>query len=118
MYDRQETLRRGYKDPRSKVYFDSRERLYGKDWKERKYEVWQRGWGRCEHISEIDGKRLRCPQKMHDPHHIIERGRRRDDRISNLIGLCRLHHELMHEKRRPRFGEASQLRSKRLLGLA
>lgn len=121
MYDREETKRRGYTDPKSRVYFDGRERLHGKDWTKRKREVWDRGGGRCERIVNYVGSMdipVRCKSEMHDPHHEITRGKKRDDRIENLIGLCRLHHELAHEKRNPRWGTASQLRNKRLLGMA
>ena len=121
MFDREETKRRGYSG-KSKVYLDGRERLYGKDWTKRKKEVWVRGGGRCEQIVDYTLHKpvlhVRCRSEMHDPHHIITRGRQRDDRASNLIGLCRLHHELAHKKRNPRWGQASQLRSKRLLGIA
>ena len=119
MHDVEEKRRRGYTDPKSRVYFDGRERLYGKDWTKRKKEVWERGAGKCERI--VSPREcypvVRCRSEMHDPHHIVKRSRLRDDRINNLIGLCRLHHDLLDE-RRVRWGQASQLRSKRLLGAA
>ncbi len=120
MFDIEETKRRGYSG-KSKVYFDGRERLFGKDWTKRKKEVWERGGGRCERIVEwvpVQNapnyvEAVRCHGEMHDPHHKITRGKQRDDRIINLIGLCRACHELAHEKRNPRW--SSRRRNERLL---
>lgn len=118
MYDVAETKRRGYSG-KSKVYFDGRERLEGKDWINRKREVWMRGSGKCEHVLRVawDGFVVRCSSEMHDPHHIIPRSVKRDDRLKNLVGLCRGHHRLL-DHRKPMWGVASQLRNKRLLGVA
>lgn len=117
MWDREETKRRGYTDPKSKVFFDGRESLAGKDWTKRKKEVWERGHGRCEQRVQLD--RLKpgdglCRSEMHDPHHVVKRSRKRDDRLSNLIGLCRLHHELLDE-RKPRW--SSKRRNEHFLGV-
>ena len=111
MYDKAETERRGYSG-KSKVYFDGREVLKGEDWKNRKLELWIRGNGRCERIigecvnydkgyPYLNGQEVRCSSEMHDPHHIVKRSKKRDDRIENLIGLCRMHHDLLDE-RKPR----------------
>jgi hypothetical protein len=114
VYDVEETKRRGYSG-KSKVYFDGRERLYGKDWAKRKKEVWERGGGRCERIvgecvsydkgyPYLNGMEVRCRSEMHDPHHIVKRSKKRDDRLEALIGLCRLHHDLLDE-RKPRWSK-------------
>jgi hypothetical protein len=111
VHDVAEKERRGYTDPRSRVYFDGRERLHGKDWAKRKQEVWERGSGRCENgepwkVWPWGGPVLnRCTNEMHDPHHKITRGKQRDDRMENLIGLCRMHHDMAHEKRNPHWGD-------------
>lgn len=104
MFDVEETKRRGYSG-KSKVYFDGRERLDAKDWAKRKKELWERGNGQCEQLTyfEASQKWLRCVAPMHDPHHVVMRGKQRDDRLSNLLGLCRMHHNLRHESRNPRF---------------
>jgi hypothetical protein len=120
MYDVEETKRRGYSG-KSKVYFDGRERLAGKDWTKRKKELWIRSGGRCEWVeTHWEGSHLlflRCKAEANDPDHIVKRSVLRDDRLPALQALCRGHHQLKHAERNPRFGEASQLRSKRLLGV-
>jgi len=100
LHDNEAKARLGYKDPRTKVYPDGREVLYGKDWTKRKKELLARAGGRCEKtfwISDMD--RDRCRSEAHDPHHIVPRSKGRDDRLSNLIALCRLHHELLDWKK-------------------
>lgn len=115
MWDREAKARLGYTDPRTRVYFDGRERLYGKDWTKRKLEIWERGGGRCERIvgqhviakngySSITNEDVRCKSEMNDPHHIVARSKKRDDRASNLIGLCRMHHDLL-DRRKVRSGK-------------
>lgn len=90
--------RLGYTNPRSFVRLDGSEVLYGEDWKKRKQEIWERGAGRCERLicpgGPSDAPMKRCQTEMHDPHHIIKRSKRRDDRTVNLVGLCRMHHDL------------------------
>jgi len=39
-----------------------------------------------------------CSGLASDVHHIIFKSQGRDDRNSNLIALCRFHHELAHGK--------------------
>lgn len=104
MYDIEETKRRGYSG-KSKVFFDGREVLKGKDWKNRKLELWQRAGGRCERIVDLVNG-VRCRSQVDDPHHLVKRSRGRDDRLSNLQGLCRLHHDFL-DPRKPRWGAAS-----------
>lgn len=120
MYDKAETERRGYSG-KSKVRFDGTEILVGKDWTKRKQELWNRAGGRCEkRVFRAHGLEHfeRCRSEGHHPHHIIHRSKQRNDDLKNLVLLCSLHHSLEHKARNPRWGEASQLRSKRLLGVA
>jgi hypothetical protein len=92
---------RGYKHPKSYVRVDGSEVLYGKDWTKRKLEIWERGGGRCEKWVGKWGSENhdRCRNEMHDPHHKVKRSKRRDDRAENLIGLCRMHHELLDPRK-------------------
>ena len=104
--DPQLKAERGYTDKRSYVRVDGSEVLYGKDWTQRKREVWERGGGRCERMVGWDYRcRVRCRSEMHEPHHINPRWPKRDDRAFNLIGLCRLHHSLL-DRRKPRWTRA------------
>jgi hypothetical protein len=122
MYNREETKRRGYSG-KSKVFFDGREKLAGKDWAKRKKELWIRAGGRCEHMFFVgDGRNplstryARCRAEGVHPHHEIHRSKERNDCISNLLLLCFEHHALKHGKRNPRW--ASHRRSERLLGVS
>ena len=110
LHDNEAKARLGYKDKRSRVYADGRERLYGADWAKRKKELWERSGGRCEQmvassVSELVEQTLcerggeRCRSEAHDPDHVIKRSRQRDDRLSNLKALCRLHHDLKHPEK-------------------
>lgn len=108
--DVQLTAAAGFADPRSYVAPDGREVLYGEDWLARKKELWERCGGRCEHVGNYfdigteEFEKLRCPIQADDPHHIIRRSVKRDDRLSNLLALCRWHHD-SKDSRKPRFGE-------------
>lgn len=117
MWDRAKKKELGYTDPRTRVYFDGRERLYGKDWTKRKQEIWERGGGRCERIvgqrvsyekgyASITSEDVRCKSEMHDPHYKIKRSKQRDDRKENLEGLCRMHHDL-EDRRKVRSGKVA-----------
>lgn len=103
---------RGYVDPKSYVRTDGSEVLYGRDWTQRKKELWKRCQGRCEWI--VDGHPLpeRCRNEANDPHHRIPRSKRRDDRLLNLAALCRMHHNLL-DPRRSRWGEGQKPMVKR-----
>jgi hypothetical protein len=106
--DEIEKKNRGYTDPRSKVRPGGSEVLYGRDWTKRKQELWGRAGGICERILEmgqiwndngISKESVwyeRCRSEGHDPHHIVKRSKKRDDRLENLQLLCRLHHDLLH----------------------
>jgi predicted restriction endonuclease len=93
--DLQETKARHFRDPRSYVRNDGSEVLYQADWTVRKHDVWERGSGRCEYMVGAE----RCRSEMQDPHHIVPRSKGRDDRMGNLIGLCRLHHDLFDRRK-------------------
>lgn len=93
---------RGYVEDKSIVWADGREKLVGQDWKRRRVELWERAKGRCEII--IDMLSGRCRSEAHDPHHVKARSKGRDDRLDNLLALCRLHHDLM-DKRKPRWSK-------------
>jgi hypothetical protein len=98
--DRQATLDRHFLDYRSFITPDSREILYDDDWKARVEELRVRCEGHCEHINRWDdGDWERCPLPAQDPHHVIRRSVKRDDRLSNLQALCRYHHDLLDERK-------------------
>lgn len=96
--DLQATEAMGFKDERSYLAPDSRQVLYGKDWEARKLQLWERCGGRCEEEGVLE----RCKNEAADPHHVIPRSKGRDDRIENLLALCRFHHNLL-DKRQPRW---------------
>lgn len=98
--DRQATEAAQFLDPRSYVTKDQREVLYGRDWKARKRELLERCKGRCEADCRWrDHNVQRCRSEAADPHHKIRRSVSRDDRLSNLLALCRFHHNLLDERR-------------------
>lgn len=77
-----------------RVTDDGREILTGKDWTNRKREVWERDGKRCTHCF----RRLRILE--FDADHINLRGMsggKRDDRLENLRILCRQCHRDRHE---------------------
>ena len=88
---------RGYVDPKSYVRNDGSEVLHGRDWTARKKELWERCNGRCYY----------CRQEAVDAHHLVKRSEGRDDRLQNLIGLCREHHRQMHPEKEPRWSKRS-----------
>jgi hypothetical protein len=103
--DRLVTLSRCFTDPKSYVTADGREVLYRKDWTARKEELRQRSAGRCEKITS-DGRR--CRSAAVHPHHFPVRRRTkgsntRDDRMTNLLDICALHHALDHPEKQPQW---------------
>jgi hypothetical protein len=96
LHDEITKRQRGYADPNSVVRFDGSEILVGKDWKKRKEELARRCGGQCEWK---DAKGQRCRSAARDPHHVIPRSKRRDDRLENLLGLCGLHHDSVDWKK-------------------
>lgn len=98
--DKQATLAKGFADYRSFVAPDGREVLYKDDWDRRKTELWERCGGRCEAMLEVIGVTpWRCTAEAADPHHVIRRSVKRDDRLLNLQALCRYHHDLLDERK-------------------
>ena len=103
--DVEATQARKFKSKRSRVLLDGREVLHGADWKERKAELWARCNGHCEEVIKFIGANLevtglgRCLNPADDPHHIIPRSKKRDDRLSNLQALCRFHHRLVDQRK-------------------
>lgn len=87
---------RGYREKKSLVRPDGSETLVKKDWAKRKQELAQRSGGQCERILS-DG--TRCRNEADDPHHLKARSKGRDDRLGNLIALCRGCHNLLDWKR-------------------
>lgn len=59
--------------------------LTGNAWREMNRLIYDRGNGVCECCEQ---------REMEDAHHIIFRSKHRDDRETNLIGLCRQCHDL------------------------
>lgn len=104
--DVQATEAKHFFSPKSYVAKDGREVLFHLDWKQRVGELRQRCGGRCEYEIPYGGISTRCLREAADPDHIIPRSKGRDDRLSNLQGLCRLHHELKHKARNPRWRAA------------
>lgn len=105
--DRQATEARNFVERKSYVAADGREVLYGLDWKRRVKELRERCGGRCEFVNghvedgneEVIGI-FRCVREAADPHHIKLRSRGRDDRLSNLLAVCRHHHQILDAQQR------------------
>lgn len=93
--------RRGHKKAAkmSRTFPDGREKLSRGDWARRKHELWMRCGARCEFVSATRG---RCTKDAQHAHHIIKRSKQRDDRLSNLMGLCSEHHWALHPEKRLR----------------
>jgi hypothetical protein len=99
--DRQVTAMRKFKDPKSYVCADGREILHGEDWDARRFELLQRSRGQCEYII-IDGLHgpVRCRRDANDPHHVTLRSVKRNDKLSELLALCRHHHNVLDREQR------------------
>jgi hypothetical protein len=102
--DRQLTEQRQFAERKSYVCKDGREVLYGLDWKRRVKELAKRCGGRCEYemcpSGPSDAPMERCLREAADPHHIKLRSRGRDDRMSNLLAVCRHHHQILDAQQR------------------
>lgn len=84
-------------EKKSHVCKDGRHILFGLDWKRRVKQLRDRCGGQCEYeMTEYRGSErimtIRCQREAADPHHIKLRSRGRDDRLTNLMGICRHHH--------------------------
>lgn len=105
--DRDEELRaqRGYVEPGSIVRRDGSEKLVGLDWLLRKQVLDVRSMGGCERVSILGKPHAQgCDYKGTEPHHIVKRSIRRDDRLENLANLSHACH-LAEDPRKTRFGE-------------
>ncbi len=104
--DVQATARRKFRDPKSYVSKDGREVLFNEDWDERRFELLQRSRGQCEYMihmvdeAGVDCGTTRCLREAMDPHHLILRSIRRDDRLPNLLAVCRHHHQVLDREQR------------------
>ena len=85
-----------FKDAKSFVYPDGRLWLVGKDWDDQRFNLLKRSHGQCENI--VKGQRCKYP--CADPHHKILRSIERDDRLSNLLAVCRNCHWELDKKQR------------------
>jgi hypothetical protein len=96
------TAARKFKDPKSYVCPDGREVLHGDDWDDRRYELLQRSRSQCEYIIQNNGCAgpVRCRREAADPHHVELRSILRDDRLTNLLAVCRHHHEILTREQR------------------
>ena len=102
--DRDEALKaaRGYVEPGSFVRRDGSEKLVGRDWRKRVGELEERSGGVCEYRAPSVWVALgvhRCAAAASDPHHVVRRSVRRDDRLSNLQHLCRPHHDALDPRK-------------------
>ncbi len=100
----------GFTNKRSYCRPDGRQVLKGKDWTKRKEELWARCQGRCEQKVGIESWQ-RCRSTAAHPHHKIHKGNggiNHDDRLSNLVALCQLHHELQHPEKQVRWSKKEQ----------
>lgn len=84
-------------DPRSYVTPDGREVLKGEDWDARVEDLRLRSGGYCENTGHVPG--YRCMALAQDPHHVVRRSVKRDDRLANLQALCRFHHDLLDPRK-------------------
>ena len=92
-----------FADKRSYIHASGRWVLYGLDWQRQVKQLAKRCKGQCEYLIPVDFENLcweRCLRQAHDPHHIIQRSKGRDDRLDNLQALCRHHHNMM-DRRKP-----------------
>ncbi len=94
--DRAATEAKRFKDPKSHVTKDGREVLHGDDWDDRKFELLQRSRGQCEYRWNS----IRCRRDANDPHHMVLRSVERDDRLANLLAVCRTHHYALDREQR------------------
>jgi hypothetical protein len=100
--DIEATTKRHFKNPNSFVFKDGREWLEGADWDDRRFELLQRCRGICEYLIQDDH---RCLREAADPHHKILRSIARDDRLSNLMAVCRHHHRVLDLAQRRQHGK-------------
>lgn len=105
--DPDKTTAAGFENKKSFVRSDGSEVLYGNDWTLRKAQLWRRCGGRCEQRGFLNGP-WRCAEQADDPHHIVRRSVKRDDRLQGLLALCRFHHGLL-DPRKLRWTKKSEI---------
>lgn len=83
---------------RSKLitYPDGRQRATGYQWTKRVRELKARAEGWCEADAVIPRHTVHFIGDYGDPHHIVKRSERRDDRLENLLWICRAAHNEIH----------------------
>lgn len=101
--DVQATAERKFVERKSHVTKDGRWVLHGLDWKRQVEKLRKRCGGRCEYMIEHPSDAMpsiRCAREAADPHHIKLRSRGRDDRVTNLMAVCRHHHRVLDAEQR------------------
>lgn len=100
LHDFEAKQRLGYKERLTKVFYDGREVLKGRDWQKRVRELKTRDRQKCQIARLVPGRK--CSNKGTDPHHVRARSDSRDDRLENLILLCRECHRFI-DPRKPQW---------------
>ena len=94
------TKARNFADKKSYVRLDHSEVLYGLDWRRRKKQLWDRCAGHCEMFTMMKRSHAAfCYGNAEEPHHIIPRSKRRDDRLQNLAALSHACHRAIDERK-------------------
>jgi hypothetical protein len=82
-----------------RVLPDGREIAKGYQWTKRVKELRKRAGGCCEAWRILPGHASHFIGANGDPHHIVKRSISRDDRLENLLWICRQAHWEIHQKR-------------------
>ena len=85
-----------------RVLPDGREIAKGYQWTKRVQELKARAGGYCEAEAILDGHARHFIGDQGDPHHICKRSVERDDRLRNLLWICRSAHLRIHDNYRRR----------------
>jgi hypothetical protein len=80
------------KKSRIRILPDQREICTGYQWEKRKRELRERAVGFCEAGQIIPGHESHFIGSFGDAHHIVKRSKARDDRLQNLLWICRAAH--------------------------
>ncbi len=105
------TALREFKDKRSFISTDGHDFLYGKDWKRRVKECFERDAYMCRweikatHVGHKSDAFI-CGAAAHHPHHRIHKGNGGSDDLTNLMAICIHHHRIAHPEKQTRFGKA------------
>lgn len=96
-----------FTDKRSYVRLDGKRFLFGDDIEQLRRQVFERDGWRC--TGEVNGERCQRLVSWDGPfsaghtHHIIPRGKRGDDSLSNCVTLCAWCHQKLHVRPRLRW---------------